>query len=97
MVQFAFLLPSIYFLVAFAKGEQIKSSLIDIPIQHSSTQLNAFTNKNDFNGTKSIENQPKSRRKRYVAFPEGSSFSVIFFKHDTQFLFTIYSFHAIHF
>lgn len=87
MVQFAFgkpfiLLTSIYFLVTFTKGEQIKSESIDIPNEFTSIQLNAFTNKNDLNGRKSLENQPKSRRKRYVAFPEGSSFNVmLFFKH----------------
>lgn len=85
MVQVTFGKPTILLvliccLAAFTKAEEIKSDSIDIPIEHSSTQqqLNAFTNKNDFNGTKSIENQPKSRRKRYVAFPGGSSFSVMF-------------------
>lgn len=83
MVQLAFGKPfiwfiSIYFFVAITKGEKIKSDVIDIPNQILPTPFNTFSNKSDLNGAESIgaENQPKSRRKRFVAFPEGSSFSV---------------------
>lgn len=89
MVQFVFeksliLLTTIYFLVVFSRGNQIISDVIDIQNQISPTPFDAFSNESDSNVAESIKNQPKSRRKRYVAFPEGSSFSVtlLFFKYD---------------
>lgn len=83
MVQFEFcksffLLTTLHCVVTFTNGEHTKFNSIDIPNELSSVPLTAFT-ENDWNGAKSIENEPKSRRKRYVAFPEGSSFSVILF------------------
>lgn len=71
------LLISIYFFVDFTTEDHVKFVSIDIPNQISPTPFDTFTNENDLNGARSIKNQPKSRRKRYVAFPEGSSFSVI--------------------
>lgn len=44
---------------------------------YSSTSLESLIQK-DLNCTDKSEGQIKSRRKRYVAFPEGSSFSVGF-------------------
>lgn len=69
------LLITIYFFVDFTKEDHVK--FVSIANQISSTPFDTFTNQNDLNGAERIQNQPKSRRKRYVAFPEGSSFSVI--------------------
>lgn len=80
------LLTTIYFLVAFTKGDQIKSDLIDIPNQISPTTFDTFSNESDLNEAESIKNQPKVRRKRYVAFPEGSSFSVTLFLNIITFI-----------
>lgn len=73
------LLISIHFRVTFTNGESIKSNSIDISNEFSPTPLNIFPERNGPDGAKASKNQPKSRRKRYVAFPEGSSFSVIHF------------------
>lgn len=72
-------LISIYFFVDFTKEDHVKFVSIDIPNHISPTPFDPLTNKNALDGAKSIENQSKSRRKRYVAFPEGSSFSVVAF------------------
>lgn len=72
-------LISIYFFVDFTKEDRVKFVSIDIPNPISPTPFDPLTNKNALDGVKSIRNQPKSRRKRYVAFPEGSSFSVVAF------------------
>ncbi|XP_031636179.1 uncharacterized protein LOC116349065, partial [Contarinia nasturtii] len=45
--------------------------------QNSSTSLESLIEQN-LNRTENVTNHLKSRRKRYVAFPEGSSFSVAF-------------------
>lgn len=74
-----FLLLSIHFLVTLTNGENFESDAIDIGNKFSSTLLSTFEEEMDSNGVRNlVENQPKSRRKRFVAFPEGSSFSVNF-------------------
>lgn len=80
------LLISIYFFAKSTKEDDVKFVSIEVPNQISPTSFDTHTNMNDLNEAKSIQNQPKSRRKRYVAFPEGSSFSVIFFNQKLIFV-----------
>lgn len=85
MVQFTFdklffLLTSIHFLVKYTNGEHSNSVSIDISNEFLPAPLNAFAKDNNWNESESRDNLTKSRRKRYVAFPEGSSLSVKFIK-----------------
>lgn len=48
----------------------------DVHKQHTNTSLESSIER-DLNCTENSETHLKSRRKRYVAFPEGSSFSVM--------------------
>lgn len=69
------LLATIHSYVIFTNGEQTKS--IGSNVLNDLTSSSPFSVK-DWNGAVQMEDQPKSRRKRYVAFPEGSSVSVSF-------------------
>lgn len=51
---------------------------LQTPNEKSSYSLESLIEK-DLNSTENTSNNLKSRRKRYVAFPEGSSFSVKYY------------------
>lgn len=57
----------------------VNSQEIDIHKQQTNSSLESLIEKN-LNCTGNSQTDLKSRRKRYIAFPEGSSFSVKCFK-----------------
>lgn len=62
------------FIIGETNGESVYSNSTDIRIENS-TSLESLIEKK-LNCINNTECHLKSRRKRYVAFPEGSSFSV---------------------
>lgn len=62
--------------IGHTNGEIIDSKSIDVENINSSTSLESLIQKEINCTSNSTECEVKSRRKRYVAFPEGSSFSV---------------------
>lgn len=71
------ILFNIFSVIGSTNGETSRET--DIHKEPTNTSLNSLI-EHDLNCTENSQADLKSRRKRYVAFPEGSSFSVKYFK-----------------